>query len=357
MSTQTDLDVLILGHGLAGGLLAWHLIQKGLRVTVIDDPQSLSASRVAAGLFNPVTGQRLVKFKHADRFLPVARECYHALEKRFGKTFFHDMGMVRLIRSNHDQLVWGKRKNDPEYDSYLGEYSDRNTSPYVHDPLGSFRQHRTGYVDTTVLLDTLSEFFRGNDSFIDARIDYKEISFEKGQVTALDIRAKQIIFCEGYRATGNPWFSWLPFKPAKGEILALQTDTELPEQIINAGKWLLPSTEGLFKTGATYQWHELDELPTKEAKQELLDFVHALLRHPGNIKIIHHLAGIRPCTKDTKPYIGMHPHHPELGFFNGFGSRGSLMIPYHAEQFAAHLCDKTAIDKETDIKRYWKEDA
>ena len=46
-------DTLILGQGLAGSALAWHLIEAGERVCVIDDGHCRSSTRVAAGLINP----------------------------------------------------------------------------------------------------------------------------------------------------------------------------------------------------------------------------------------------------------------------------------------------------------------
>ena len=71
------------------------------------------------------------------------------------------------------------------------------------------------------------------------------------------------------------------------------------------------------------------------------------------VKLVRHEAGVRPCTKDTMPYIGLHPQYPRLGIFNGFGSKGSLMIPYYAKQFSAILQGKQIDIAEADIRRYW----
>ena len=55
---QTHADYLIIGHGLAGATLARTLRRRGRRVVVLDAPQPDSATRVAAGLINPVAGKR-----------------------------------------------------------------------------------------------------------------------------------------------------------------------------------------------------------------------------------------------------------------------------------------------------------
>jgi len=52
-------DFLIVGQGLAGSLMAWELMQRGKTVLIVDNGLE-NASRVAAGLINPVTGMRFV---------------------------------------------------------------------------------------------------------------------------------------------------------------------------------------------------------------------------------------------------------------------------------------------------------
>ena len=52
-------SILIVGHGLAGAILAHTLIDRGLRVTCTEGKINHSASRIAAGLINPFIGPKL----------------------------------------------------------------------------------------------------------------------------------------------------------------------------------------------------------------------------------------------------------------------------------------------------------
>ena len=73
-------DFIVVGHGLAGAILAETLRSRGNKVLVIDEPKANSASRVAAGLLNPVAGKRFAKSWLADTLVPAADAFYDALE-------------------------------------------------------------------------------------------------------------------------------------------------------------------------------------------------------------------------------------------------------------------------------------
>lgn len=64
--SMAEFDYLIVGQGIAGTLLTHFLLKKNKKFLVADLYNPNSASSVAAGLFNPVTGRRLVKTWKAD---------------------------------------------------------------------------------------------------------------------------------------------------------------------------------------------------------------------------------------------------------------------------------------------------
>ena len=67
--------------------------------------------------------------------------------------------------------------------------------------------------------------------------------------------------------------------------------------------------------------------------------------------ITDHKAGVRPATKDRRPYLGVHPQQQNVFIFNGWGSKGVLLIPYFAEKFCDFLVDKVPLDIDVDIHR------
>src|SRR3954469_22667127 len=77
-------DILIVGQGLAGTLLAWEFERAGIAFAIADRGHENAASFVAAGIINPITGRRLVKSWRIETLLPAARATYHELGATLG---------------------------------------------------------------------------------------------------------------------------------------------------------------------------------------------------------------------------------------------------------------------------------
>lgn len=162
--------------------------------------------------------------------------------------------------------------------------------------------------------------------------------------------AKHLVFCEGFQVVNNPYFRWLPIQPTKGEVLEVQTENFTPECIYNKAVYVVPVGGGRFKIGATYNWRQPDEEPSPAGQEELSERFSQITSQPFHV--IHHWAGIRPAVRDRRPLAGTHPQYPQLSVFNGMGSKGVLMAPYLARQFAAALVGEGEVMPDVQISRY-----
>ncbi len=347
------IDYLIIGQGLAGSLLAWNLIQRGCSVVIVDNGGE-NASKVAAGLINPVTGLRIVKSADVDTLLPSARSTYSHLEDFFQLEFFVEMPLLRIFKSENELYAASKRLKSPDYQAYINSIQPPECSVVnVEAPFGYLEQKQTGYLLTRSLLECLKQYFISENSYRQGDIDYRD--FELFPTLRWQyIYPKQIIFCEGFWGTLNPWFSWLPFQPVKGEILTLQHDAELPDKILSYGNWLVPLNDHQIRIGATFDRENLNTEPTEESKHELLQELSLLSPGLENSKIIDHQANIRPCTMDRHPFIGHHPKHDQLVIFNGFGAKGSLQIPWYSLCLADNLLTGAPLPDSCNIRRHVK---
>jgi glycine/D-amino acid oxidase-like deaminating enzyme len=347
------IDFLIIGQGLAGSLLAWELIQRGCKVVIVDNSRE-NASQVAAGLINPITGMRFVKSADVDTLLPTAKHRYAQLAGFFRQDFYIDKPMLRFLRSDNELKNADKRLKTPDYQAYLGGMQPPGeTIGNLAAPFGFLEQKQTGYLLTRPLLSCLKAYFIAQDSYRQADFDYRDVQLQPS-MRWQDLAPKQIIFCEGYQATQNPWFAWLPFQPAKGEILTLEHQTGLPDKILNYGNWLIPLNARQIRIGATFDRKNLDTQATERGKNDLLNTLSQISADLTDPTLINHQANIRPCTQDKQPFIGQHPHHNKIAIFNGFGAKGSLQIPWYAEHFADSLLSAAPLLHSCTIARHYE---
>jgi glycine/D-amino acid oxidase-like deaminating enzyme len=347
-------DYLIVGQGLAGSVLAWTLTQRGYQVFIINNSTRPSSSKVAGGIFNPLTGKKLVQTWKADELFPFARRFYTELEQSLGTELIHFRNMYRPYRSIKEQNDYVAFTSDMAIEKYVVDNpNDANYGQYVQNPYGGLEITQSGWVNVPELLKKIMSFYIEKKQYQECDFNYKKIDFQIDKVIYENLEVKKILFCEGVEARENPFFSWLPFNPVKGQTLQVQIDDYHMVEIINQGAWILPvDGSGLCRIGATYSWHDLDWQTTEDGRAYLIDKVGAFLKKP--YRIINQQAGIRPATKDRRPLLGLHPEYPQLGIFNGLGSKGVTLAPFFANQFAQFLeNEKDLLDSLVNINRFF----
>lgn len=343
-------NYLIIGQGIAGSTLALQLLQNGKTVMVLDDHYPKSSSRVAAGLFNPVTGKQFTKTWKADVLFPELFTFYQQIEKTLGAKFFFPMPMYRPFDSIEKQNIHLATLNDSVYQHYI--LRDTDTKIYdetVYNEFGGMTLQYCGYVDTNKYLEAVKQYLLLQNAYKEIQFIDNELFITENIITYQDITADKIIFCRGRQDSTSPLWQYLPFKAVKGELLYVEFENGNYTEIINRGCWILPMPTGFYKVGATYNWDKLDEIPTEEGRNELVEKLEKLTRLP--YKITKHLAGVRPASHDRKPFIGLHPNHKNVGIFNGFGTKGVSLVPYFAKQFVDFLVNNIPLDGDVNVTR------
>jgi glycine oxidase len=350
---QPTANHLIVGAGLAGCLLAWRLQQAGQAVTLIGSSTLPNASEVAAGVINPVTGRWMIKTWNFENLQPQAEATYRQLEQQFGMHCYHPIPLIRYCQHSIDAKRMGKRMRNPRYADVLGEPIAAGEGPAaILDSHGSFHIKQGAYVDLPLLLKTLRRHLSASGAFRDQTFIHAELHRQPSGWRYRDLQAEQVIFCEGVGMRDNPWFNWLPLTPAKGETLTVQCPTlQLPRTLYHHHKWLLPYGEQRFRIGATFDSDDPSPAPTEAGAQELLDAARSFISAQHTLTIEQHHAGLRPTTRDFRPFIGAHPTEHGLHIFNGLGSKGASLAPELSRQFLRHLLHGEPLDPEIDIAR------
>lgn len=344
-------DYIIVGHGLAGSILAHTLSGMGSKIVVMDQPKANSASNVAAGLMNPLAGKRFAKSWLVDTLMPFATDFYRTLEAQTNTNLFQQKPILKLFSSIEEQNNWMGKSAGTGYSDFIKEViSSLPPSDKIYQEFGGIVIDKGGFVDVPLLLKTLQKIRESRNEINIGVFEYSELDISEDLLKYQDILARNIIFCEGYKGFENPYFSWLPFSLNKGEVLDIQTE-ELPgEYVYNKAVYALKSGLNQMRVGATYNWRNVDENETEDAKIELTKKLEGLLKQPYSV--INQKAGIRPATRDRRPFIGEYPKDARIKIFNGMGSKGVMLAPYLASHFAAYLNAKEELLPEINILRY-----
>lgn len=351
MNNATEVDFLIVGQGLAGSAIAMRAVARDYKILVLDEPLQNRSSLVAAGLFNPVTGRNMVKTWLADKIFPALFAYYTAVERQTKRKFFYSMPLYRPFGSIAEQNEWMGKSADVFYRNYIsGIFAAGGFDGKVNDPYGGITLKQSGFLDTRSYLEAVRDYLEARAAFQTGFFDADKLEVGQTAVRYAGVRAKRIIFCQGYENGSNPWFKTFPLIPLKGEFLTVQSAWE-KDVILNRGVYMVPGTRrGEWRVGATYNRNDQSPEITSGARGELTQKLEDLICMPYTIT--GQQWGIRPTTPDRKPVIGGHPRHKSLIIFNGFGTKGVSLAPYFSEILIRWMENKGTIDREADVTRF-----
>jgi len=346
-------DFIIVGQGLAGTLLAHELFRQNKTFVVFNDPDQIKSSDIAAGLINPIVFRRMTKSWLVDDAFPQMETTYQELEELLHEQLYFPGRMLKIL-SEDGVDFWKEKAFANQLEAYLEVEPNLNfRNPGLSRTFSFGCINKSGRLDIQKLIFAFSKFLNQQNSLRNEKLDCEKLVFQPDSVTYGNIAASKIIFCEGSAASQNPFFKNLKFKNSKGEVLELKIPELNLNEIVSGEVFIMPIGNYHHKVGATYSWDELNWETTESARIQLLEkFQHISSIHS---EVINQKAGIRPTMHDRKPVIGLLPDHPQIGIFNGLGSKGVLLGPYFAKQFVGFLTgNSTYLHPEVDIVRYFK---
>ena len=325
---------------------------KGQKVRIIDNNTEGAASKIAAGIINPITGRRIVKSWRIDELLPIAVETYQSLENQYDIDIFRDYTIVRTFKNAADENEWLLRSQWAEYKPFCVVEAGPSVFEDKIKPFYGYGEiQKTAQIDLPFLVNFFQKKWLDEGILTHELMDYQALIIHENQVIYKDIEAQKIIFCEGAGGTKNAFFGWLPFNIDKGELLIVKIPNADFNKIFKNNISIVPMREkDLYWVGATNEWNSPDDLPSEAKKQLIINELHEILTIP--FEVMEHKAAFRPTVKDRRPFIGFHPNFPQLAIFNGFGTKGASLIPFWSNHLVKVLLEGAVLDKEVNIDRF-----
>lgn len=344
-------DFIIVGAGLAGISFAETALLNNKTFVVISDT-SQNSSIVAAGIYNPVIVKRLSTPQDVAEHMGYIVPFYDRLEERLNIKVRHEVPLYRKFSSVEEQNNWFEAADKPFLEPFLSTAIVHDKYECLPSPFGFGEVKHTGYVDTAALVVEYQAFLKSAGSFIEEAFDYSALVMMDDYIGYKGIKAEHIIFAEGFGIHQNPFFNDLPLGGTKGELLVIRAPALQLDVAVNAGIFILPLGNDLYKVGATYEWLDKTSIPTATGKQELTERLAEVIT--CEYEIIQHLAGIRPTVKDRKPLIGTHHGFKRVHLLNGLGTRGVILGPPMARDLYDAIIFGKPIKKEINLERFKK---
>jgi glycine/D-amino acid oxidase-like deaminating enzyme len=345
-------DFLVIGQGISGSFLQFELEWSGLTHIVIDEALPNTASRIAAGLINPVTGRRHVTTWMIDELLGFSREAYGRLEEVLGNKLFSPATVVDFFPTAQMRLAFLNRLEEGGPYLRLPD-EERDFLDRFNYELGYGLIGPCYLVDVPGLLAATRERMRRLGVLREERFLPAELVVKGDGVRYGDIEARYIVFCEGAGGVENTYFSRLPFAPNKGEALIVEVpDLKLKGMVYKKGISLVPWRDDLYWAGSSYEWSFDHAEPTELFRQRTEAALGGWLRLP--FRTLGHLAAVRPATVERRPFVGFHPAYPAVGILNGMGTKGCSLAPYFAHELVQQVLAGRPIRADADVKRFTK---
>lgn len=343
---MSKVDYLIVGQGLAGSILSYQLLRKKKSFIIIDQGLKDASSMVAAGIMNPLVLKRLTFSWRAEDFLKYNQAFYEELNSFFNQTFFSEILLEKLIKSEDELSFWKKKSKESHLSEFITDsfLLTKNSTKILDGKLGSVKQ--TSWINLKSFLLTYRKYLKDQRLIIEEPFDYQLAGLRKYKNLDFD----KIVFCEGRNGHLNPFFDFVGFSPTKGELLTIKSKELKSESILKKGVFVLPIGNDLYKVGATYEWKWSDEKPSQKKKEALVASLKEIIC--CNFTIVNHESGVRPSVKDRRPIMGASPLIPHYYFFNGLGSRGCLMAPLLAEELIDSIENQSPLHNESNLKRF-----
>jgi glycine oxidase len=322
--------IAIIGGGLAGTFQAARLLDAGFAVTLFDQATPHTASRVAAGMFNIITGRFGAKSWRGEQLLSEISAFLKLPQYRSLQEFVHYTEIYRPFRDAAEYNKWTGRREEAGF-AHLVRFHEEPLYPeQLINPLGGIMILPCGWMETDRFLDAFHPLLAERPGFrlVNQHLSYGQIDLGPQLIRLGEekIAFDHLVFAEGPQATDNPWFPTVRIIPNKGEILVLEIpELELPF-VLSKKVYLLPIGEQRFVCGSNYQNRFDHPHPTEAGKAEILGHLEKVLRLP--YRLLEHKAGIRPTTPNRRPVLGTHPELTYVHILSGYGTKGVLLAPY-----------------------------
>ena len=376
LAENLSTDILIVGSGITGSLLAHQVIADGYSAVLLDKREiangssSATTSMLQYEVDTPLW--ELIEMIGEEGAVGSYQACYDSIDilGKLVKTVKSDCGFKKK-----DSLLFAKYKKDVpdlkrEHETRLkhgfkGEWLEAKDIEKRYDVVGSHGGILTfqgGSIDAFQLAHDLLAYNAKKGLRVYDKTEVTDVKYGKNGIVATTaygntVKAKKIVYCNGFESTQiikEKFVDLLssyaivsePFieKPSKiAETLIWDTgDPYIYMRTTDDNRILIGGEDDDFRDA-----RKRDASITK--KKARLEKIFEKLFPGISFRTDFAWAGTFGETKDGLPYIGEHPDFPGAYFVLGMGGNGITFSVIGMDMFSQHMQGKTH-----PMAKYWK---
>ncbi|MFD0618442.1 glycine oxidase ThiO [Paenibacillus sp. GCM10027629] len=341
---QQTVDVIIVGGGVIGCSIAYHLSARGIRVRVLERNRIASeASGAAAGMLAAqaefIESAPLFEFaRHSRAMFPALAA---DLKERSGVEIgLVQQGLLRIATCEQDVIRYHAQAAIQQQWGEATQWLSAAEAKEMEKALGS-DVYGALYLeqDHQVMAPSLTQSYAKAASDLGADIcehtEVYELIREGGKVVG--VRTQDgTHYCHHVIIASSIWSQFLlrstgydlPLYPVKGECIAVKTNTPLIRKTIYTDDcYIVPKANGELLIGATVTPHTYNRQVTVGGILALMEVAERLIPSIRGAEWSRTWSGLRPQTPHGLPYIGRHPQLDGLMIAAGHYRNGILLSP------------------------------
>lgn len=367
--------IVIIGGGIIGASIAWHLSKRGYAPTIIEKENLLETASSSS-----CEGLMFLQSKKPGIHLNMAMESiklYKDLQEELGVDLeLERQGGLIIIHSQRELEIltdYAKKQNESGANiQMLDAKTVKEMVPQVaHDVLGGSFSRDDSVINPLKLTHGLLSGAVKNGATIKQNTEVLDIVVKNGSVKKVitnneEIEADLVINAAGPFGAKIASMVGLdiPLKPRKGEIMVTAPQKKVLNYPLMSATYIAAKYDpeiaksgtgfaveqvqnGNILIGSTREFVDFDDKSTIKAIQSISKGIEKTLPGLGKLKIIRDFAGFRPYTPDGLPFLG--EHKKVKGFFFACGHEGDgITLCAITGQIVSQMIEgeKTAFDME-----------
>ena len=347
-------DVAIVGGGVIGCSIAYHLSKQGIESTVFEQGRLAGgASGATAGIIGPLW----YVDRSVDAYLDLGLRSFQmfpglAVELRDEgiDPEFRQCGILKVAMTPEEatslqgELAWQSELGHGV--TWLGREDVRDREPELSpDVLGGVFSPEEGCITGQRYVDALAHAASRRGAVFLEGTEVIGLHTNGRRVDGVRTRSETYHASRVVLATG-PWSGtedhWLPEKipvrPVKGQRILLRKARFLPRSIVTTFPGsVIPQLDGSVLVAATREEGEFDERITADAISQMYATAVGIFPFLRDAEFVGARAGVRPGSPDGIPIMGPMPDWEGLSVASGHDHAGVMLSPATGELMANYI--------------------